>query len=56
MKHPNFFPDAHGVKNCCFCSSVPNSLTGAQYKELFTLHITPVEAHPRDISKINNKD
>jgi len=52
MKQPNFLPDAQGVKNFCFCSSLPNVSTGAQYNELFTLHITPVEAHPRDISRI----
>ena len=52
MKQPNLAPVAQGVRNNSFCSCVPYFSIGVQYKELLTLMMMPVEAHPLEISSI----
>ena len=52
MKHPSFSPDASGVSQVFFCSSLPNFRSGSQTSELFTLMMTPVDAQAAEISSI----
>mmetsp|Transcript_25736 Transcript_25736/g.75425 ORF Transcript_25736/g.75425 Transcript_25736/m.75425 type:complete len:208 (-) Transcript_25736:326-949(-) len=49
-KQPSFSPLAKGVSHSSFCSSVAYLRTGAQYRLLLALMMTPVDAHPREIS------
>src|SRR5512138_2342772 len=47
---PTASPEATGVTNFFFCSSVPNFIMPWQYNELFTDIITPCEASALQIS------
>lgn len=45
-KQPIFSPFVKGLIKSSFCLSLPNLFMGPRYKELFTLIITPADAHP----------